>query len=86
MGIKNFFWQIPRMPFLYLIILYQKTLSPDHSWLRNFFPNGYCKFYPSCSMYGYMAIKNYGVVRGIPKALYRVARCNPFSKGGIDMP
>jgi putative membrane protein insertion efficiency factor len=83
-------WQrisfLPRLPLLLLIALYQKTFSPDHGFVRIFFPHGYCKFYPSCSMYGYNVIEKYGLMRGVPKMLYRIARCNPLSKGGIDLP
>ena len=45
---------------------------------------GSCKFTPTCSEYTYQAIKNYGVLKGLPRALWRIMRCNPFSKGGID--
>ena len=31
---------LPRIPFLWLIRLYQKTLSPDHGWCRVFYPYG----------------------------------------------
>lgn len=37
-------------------------------------------------MYGFNAVKQYGLVRGVPKMVYRVLRCNPLSKGGIDLP
>ena len=33
-----------------------------------------------------LAIEKYGVVKGTFKAIYRVLRCNPFSKGGVDFP
>lgn len=71
---------------LALIRIYQKTISPDHGWLKAMFPYGYCKFHPTCSEYGYKAIEKYGVFKGMFKAFYRVLRCNPFSKGGEDLP
>ncbi|MCC6643636.1 membrane protein insertion efficiency factor YidD [Candidatus Peregrinibacteria bacterium] len=77
---------VPRLPFLFLIKVYQKTFSPDHGLLRFLFPHGYCKFTPSCSQYGYMAVKKYGVIIGSIKAAWRVIRCNPWSSGGIDLP
>ena len=77
---------IIQLPFLLLIKLYQKTISPDHGLLKVFFKNGYCRFYPSCSEYGYLAIKKHGLFRGLPKALWRIVRCNPWNKGGIDWP
>lgn len=45
-----------------------------------------CRFYPTCSEYAILAIKKYGVLKGTFKAVWRVLRCNPFSKGGIDFP
>ncbi|MEK7623331.1 MAG: membrane protein insertion efficiency factor YidD [Patescibacteria group bacterium] len=72
---------------LWLIRFYQKTLSPDHGPLfRWLYPRGYCRFTPSCSEYGYQAIKKYGLLLGISKALWRVCRCNPWNKGGVDSP
>lgn len=43
-----------------------------------------CKYYPTCSQYGYDAIEKYGVVKGGWLAAWRILRCNPFSKGGYD--
>jgi putative component of membrane protein insertase Oxa1/YidC/SpoIIIJ protein YidD len=51
---------IPRKPFLALIRLYQKSFSPDHGFVKILFPDGYCKFSPTCSEYGYQAIEKYG--------------------------
>ncbi len=71
----------------FLIRLYQRTLSPDHSFLgKKIFPRGCCRFYPTCSEYTKGAIEKYGVVRGIFKGMYRIARCNPLCKGGVEMP
>ncbi len=75
---------LPRKPLLYLIRLYQKTLSPDHGILKIFFPNGDCRYTPSCSDYGYQAIETFGLIKGVPIAVWRVMRCNPCSKGGYD--
>ncbi|PIZ00109.1 membrane protein insertion efficiency factor YidD [bacterium (Candidatus Howlettbacteria) CG_4_10_14_0_8_um_filter_40_9] len=69
---------------LYMIRTYQKTLSFDHGPLRKFFPNGYCRFHPSCSEYTYQAIEKYGIIRGGAKGAYRILRCNPWNKGGND--
>ncbi len=74
-----------RMPLLWLIRLYQRLLSPDHSfWAKKKNPHGFCQFFPTCSEYGYQAIEKYGVVRGGAKAVWRILRCNPWSKGGVD--
>lgn len=43
-----------------------------------------CKYIPSCSEYAIDAIEYYGAFKGGFKALYRILRCNPFSKGGLD--
>jgi len=77
---------LPRLPFLMLIRLYQKSFSPDHGPLKRLFPHGYCRFYPSCSEYGHLAIKKHGLIIGLPKTLWRILRCNPWSKGGVDLP
>ena len=77
---------LPRLPFLWLIKLYQNTLSPDHGPLKNLFPHGYCRFYPTCSEYSYQVIKKQGLFIGLPKSIWRILRCNPWNKGGIDLP
>jgi len=70
---------------LKFIRLYQITISPDHSWLfRGRFPYGYCRFYPTCSEYAHQAIERKGLLRGVGKAVWRVLRCNPWNKGGVD--
>lgn len=69
-----------------LITIYQRTLSPDHSWLRHAFPGGFCRFTPSCSAYTHAAIGKYGVIRGSLMGFWRILRCNPWSKGGLDLP
>lgn len=43
-----------------------------------------CRFQPSCSIYAVHAVKKYGVLKGSWLALWRIVRCNPFSKGGYD--
>lgn len=43
-----------------------------------------CKYVPSCSTYMLEAIQKYGIIRGGLKGLWRILRCNPFSKGGVD--
>jgi len=70
-------WNIPRMPLLALIRLYQMIISPG-------LPSNTCRFYPTCSHYGYQAIYKYGAIKGSIMAFWRVLRCNPFNPGGID--
>ena len=70
---------------VYLINIYQNTLSPDHGALKIFYPHGFCKYHPSCSEYTKQAVQKYGVIEGLSKGFYRLLRCNPFSQGGIDL-
>ncbi|HYC79806.1 MAG TPA: membrane protein insertion efficiency factor YidD [Candidatus Binatia bacterium] len=72
-------------PLLAVILLYQKTLSPDHGLLNVFYPWGYCKFYPTCSEYAVIVLKTKGII-GLPQIFKRVASCTPSSLGGIDWP
>lgn len=67
----------PRIALLGLIRLYQATLSKS-------MPPNTCRFYPSCSHYGYQAIYKYGAFKGGWLAFWRVLRCNPFNPGGVD--
>lgn len=84
MNIIKKFLYLPRRVVLLMIRGYQKTLSLDHGPLSRFFPHGYCRYYPTCSQYGYDAIKKYGLFKGGLKAVWRIVRCNPWSQGGID--
>ena len=43
-----------------------------------------CRFVPTCSAYAIEAITKYGALKGGALALWRILRCNPFSKGGYD--
>ncbi|HSI80623.1 MAG TPA: membrane protein insertion efficiency factor YidD [Solirubrobacterales bacterium] len=43
-----------------------------------------CKYYPTCSAYAEQAVRELGIVRGVILAAWRLARCNPWSHGGVD--
>ena len=43
-----------------------------------------CRFYPSCSAYAEQAIRTRGAVVGSALAVWRVLRCNPFGRGGVE--
>ena len=58
-----------------LIRAYQRVPLKTHSA---------CKFYPTCSEYMIQAIEYHGLLIGILKGIWRILRCNPFSKGGYD--
>ncbi|MBI2356001.1 MAG: membrane protein insertion efficiency factor YidD [Candidatus Doudnabacteria bacterium] len=77
--------RIIALPLVLLLLIYQKTISPDHGLLRIFYPYGYCKFYPSCSMYAKKVLQAEGVT-GLPKIIKRLMACNPRSLGGVDLP
>jgi len=62
--------------FIFLIKFYQNKISPMKSTK--------CPYYPSCSNYGLEAIEKYGALKGGLLAMWRILRCNPFSKGGYD--
>ena len=62
--------------FVAIIRFYQKNISP-------LLPPS-CRFQPTCSQYAIEAIQKYGVFKGGAMALWRILRCNPFSKGGYD--
>jgi putative membrane protein insertion efficiency factor len=70
-------WNWPRLALLAIIRLYQASFSKA-------MPVDTCRFYPSCSHYGYQAIYKYGVLKGVMLATWRVLRCNPFNNGGYD--
>ena len=56
-----------------MICFYQRRLS-RHT----------CLYSPSCSEYTKRCINNWGVTVGCLLGLWRILRCNPLSKGGID--
>ncbi len=43
-----------------------------------------CKYYPSCSAYGLEAVQTHGAIKGSGLTIWRILRCNPWSKGGYD--
>ncbi len=43
-----------------------------------------CKYYPTCSAYALEAVEKYGALKGGILSIWRILRCNPFSKGGYD--
>ena len=64
---------------IFLIKIYQKTLSPMSHVL-----GVECKYYPTCSEYTKQAIEKYGFLKGCFLGGKRILKCNPFSKGGYD--
>jgi putative membrane protein insertion efficiency factor len=58
------------------IRLYQRLISPA-------LPRR-CKYEPTCSAYAAQAIREFGPLKGVVLAAWRLLRCNPFSHGGYD--
>jgi uncharacterized protein len=58
------------------VLLYQRVISPA-------LPRR-CKYEPTCSRYAVQAVREYGILRGLVLATWRLLRCNPWSHGGYD--
>jgi uncharacterized protein len=58
------------------ILAYQRFISPA-------LPRR-CKYEPTCSAYAVQAVEEFGILRGLVLAAWRLLRCNPFSHGGYD--
>jgi hypothetical protein len=70
---------------IFLVKIYQKTLSPDHSmWAKAMNKAPYCKHIPSCSDYMIESLEKKWVIKWLAKGSYRVLRCNPWNKGWYD--
>jgi putative membrane protein insertion efficiency factor len=61
---------------LVLLRAYRFLLSP---WVGNS-----CRFWPTCSVYSMEAIERHGALKGSYMMVTRVARCHPYSAGGVD--
>lgn len=59
-----------------LLRFYKRAISP-------YLPPA-CRFVPTCSEYAAEAVERYGVVRGSWLTMKRLARCQPFCRGGFD--
>lgn len=68
--------RILSVPFIWLIRLYQLTLSPVLG--RS------CRFTPTCSHYGIEALKKHGLFKGIWLTAKRIGRCHPWGGHGYD--
>jgi putative membrane protein insertion efficiency factor len=70
----------PRPPLAALLLapirFYQRFVSPALP--------ARCKYHPSCSQYAIDAVRELGILRGTIVAAWRLARCNPWSNGGVD--
>jgi len=75
--IFNKIWLFPRKTLIFIIRLYQKFISPAIG--------NHCKYYPTCSQYTIQAVDKYGIIKGSLLGIIRIIKCNPFSKGGVDL-
>jgi uncharacterized protein len=55
-----------------------------YRWTLGLLWAGSCKYHPTCSQYALDALRRYGLVRGSILAGWRLLRCNPWSRGGVD--
>ena len=65
-----------KIVFLFLIKFYRAAISP--------LLGPRCRFEPSCSAYAEEALRQHGVIKGLGLAAWRLGRCHPFARGGID--
>jgi|TARA_B100001559_G_scaffold250088_1_gene213512 putative membrane protein insertion efficiency factor len=68
--------RILALPFITLIRLYRIFISP--------LLGSNCRHTPTCSEYGIIALKKYGVFKGTFLTAKRILKCNPLFKGGYD--
>ena len=63
-------------------------IAPIRAYQRHVSPmfGRRCKYHPTCSEYAVESLRRYGALRGSVLAAWRLLRCNPFSRGGVDHP
>jgi putative membrane protein insertion efficiency factor len=71
-----FVWLLPRNVCVVILRGYRALISPLYGDV--------CRYYPSCSAYTLTAIQQHGVVKGVGLGVWRIARCHPWAKGGVD--
>jgi putative membrane protein insertion efficiency factor len=69
---------VPRNIAIALLLAYRKIISPLYGQV--------CRYHPSCSSYTLQAILYHGVAKGVALGTWRILRCNPWARGGIDDP
>lgn len=71
-------WLLPRNIAIALMRVYRRVISPLYGEV--------CRYYPSCSRYALEAYQRNGVLYGTVLTAWRLLRCNPWSRGGVDDP
>ncbi len=69
---------LPRNGVIALLSAYRAVVSPLYGQV--------CRYHPSCSRYALESVQQSGAVVGLALAAWRVLRCNPWSRGGVDDP
>lgn len=69
-------WLAPRNLAIAFMLGYRRTISPLYGQV--------CRYYPSCSRYAVEAFQRQGLVLGTGLTIWRLLRCNPFTRGGVD--
>jgi uncharacterized protein len=72
----TFVMLIPRNICVVVLRGYRAVISPLYGDV--------CRYYPSCSAYALGAIQQHGVIKGVGLGVWRIARCHPWAKGGVD--
>jgi len=68
--------RILALPLILFVKAWRKVASPSYGQV--------CKFHPTCSEYGLEALERHGAFRGTWLMVSRIARCHPWSAGGVD--
>lgn len=55
-----------------------------YRWTLGVLWSGRCKYHPTCSQYALDALRCHGLVKGSVLTGWRLLRCNPWSRGGVD--
>ena len=72
----SFVMLLPRNICVAILRGYRTVISPLYGDV--------CRYYPSCSAYALGAIQQHGVLKGVALGTWRIARCHPWAKGGVD--
>lgn len=76
---KNFMlniWVMPRNLPIAFVLFWRKLISPLYGDI--------CRYHPTCSAYGLGSLQQHGVIYGSALTIWRIIRCNPWSRGGVD--
>lgn len=76
MTVLRTLWYTPRNACVVILRAYRRVISPLYGDV--------CRYYPSCSAYALGAIQQHGVVKGVGLGTWRILRCNPWARGGVD--